>query len=69
MKQVKSLEIKQRVFDYMKDLHGSKRHILDLTYASLEDVIFTKEGQMKYNVGTLRLYEIVQDTYKLLFER
>ena len=53
----------------MKDLHGSKRHILDLTYASLEDVIFTKEGQMKYNVGTLRLYEIVQDTYKLLFER
>lgn len=69
MKTVERLDIKQRVFDYMKNLHGSKKHILDLTYASLEDVIFTKEGKMKYNVGTERLYEIVQTTYELLFER
>jgi hypothetical protein len=53
----------------MKDLRGSKKSILEATYASLEDVMFTKAGRMNYKVGTLRLYEIVNETYELLFER
>ena len=69
MKQAKNLELKIRIFNFMKDLRGSKKSILEATYASLEDVMFTKAGRMNYKVGTLRLYEIVNDTYELLFER
>lgn len=69
MKTVTNLELKTRIFNFMKDLRGSKKSILEATYASLEDVMFTKAGRMNYKVGTLRLYEIVNETYELLFER
>lgn len=68
MKRATNQELKIRIFNFMKDLHGSKKSILTATYANLEDVIFTKEGKMKYGVGTEHLYNIVQETYKLLFE-
>ena len=59
MKKAQNLELKIRIFNFMKDLRGSKKSILETTYASLEDVMFTKEGRMNYKVGTQRLYEIV----------
>lgn len=68
MKEVTNRELKVRIFCMMKNLRGSKKSILETTYANLEDVIFTKEGKMKYGVGTAHLYDIVQETYKLLFE-
>lgn len=68
MKEVTNRELKVRVFCFMKNLRGSKKSILETTYANLEDVMFTKEGKMRYGVGTEHLYEIVQETYKLLFE-
>lgn len=68
MKSVTNRELKVRIFCFMKNLRGSKKSILEATYANLEDVIFTKEGRMRYGVGTEHLYEIVQETYKLLFE-
>lgn len=68
MKEVTNRELKVRIFCMMKNLRGSKKYILETTYANLEDVMFTKEGKMKYGVGTEHLYEIVQETYRLLFE-
>lgn len=68
MTEVQNRELKVRIFCFMKNQKGSKKSILTATYASLEDVMFTKEGKMKYNVGTAHLYDIVQETYKLLFE-
>ena len=68
MTEVTNRELKVRIFCMMKNLKGSKKSILETTYANLEDVIFTKEGKMKYGVGTAHLYDIVQETYKLLFE-
>ena len=68
MKEVQNRELKVRIFCLMKNMKGSKKSILTATYANLEDVIFTKEGRMKYGIGTEHLYNIVQETYKLLFE-
>ena len=68
MKEVTNRELKVRIFCFMNNLRGSKKSILETTYANLEDVMFTKEGKMRYGVGTEHLYEIVQETYKLLFE-